>query len=144
MKVQLFLRDEPNAGSQGRQSRGNEQKGHILQCPIRPVSSFVGAKVQGGAPGISGRLLEATPTAMLLLLFFKQNLLTWTHLLGRRLGNVFCICGSCLPCYNLGGSITAKKDGTQPKRAFDKSSRNLEFHEFCTQERAVPSLDSCD
>lgn len=40
------------------------------------------------------------------------------------------------------GSITVKKDGTQPERAFDK--RNLELHEFCMQERAVPSLDSCD
>ena len=36
MKVQLFLRDEPNAGSQGRQSRGNEQKGICEFCIISP------------------------------------------------------------------------------------------------------------
>ena len=64
--------------------------------------SLVQAKVERGAPGVSGRLLEVTPTAMLLLLFFKQNLLTWTHLFARRLGNVFFICGSCVPCYSSG------------------------------------------
>ena len=72
----------------------------ILQCKIKPCSCLVGEKAEGGAPGIWRRLLEAAP--MILLMFFEQNSVTWTHLLATSLGNVFFNLGSYVPYYNLG------------------------------------------
>ena len=92
----------------------------ILQYKIGACSSLVGEKVEGGAPDIFGRLLEAGPP-MLLLMFCEQNLFTWTHLLARRLGNVFFILGGCVPCYNLGILLLWKRMALCQKRLLIKA-----------------------
>lgn len=48
---------------------------------------------------VFGRLLDIPP--VLLFLFTDQNLVTWTHPIAWRLGNVLFILSSCDPCYKI-------------------------------------------
>lgn len=57
---------------------------------------------------------------LLLLLPVDQNLVTWTHLIARKLVNVFFILGSCVSYYNLGVLLLWKKNGALSKGAFEK------------------------
>lgn len=52
---------------------------------------------------------------MLTAILIDKNLVMWTHLIARRLGNILFTLGSFVPCYNIGFLLLWKKDGALSK-----------------------------